>query len=253
MSDADFDGDGAITFAEAHAHAMLTSETIDIPLRSSEALLRTYSEIAGYDHRRGDDAELPLAHTHGDLPADVVLASMEGTPGQIARGAAAELQHTVAGLLKQLELSPDDDIPTVFIRFEELRDTSRDLQREAFRNRRRGSGCRELRGEIAERWPELDGRQWRSAEILHSEDQSELLRQIEQLPNFKRDRSNQSVREETSAAMEQAELRQVKFQRLINTLEAIVLAKNLPKIAGTDVIAHYQRMIALEQSKLASE
>lgn len=249
MTDADFNKDGSVSFAEAHAHAMLTSQTIDIPLRSSEVVLRSYSEIAGYDHRRTDDSDLSLT-VDDDLQGPRALAAMEGTPRDIARSAALELQHTVAGLLKQLELSPDDDIPTVFTRFEELRDASRDLSRTASRNRRRGSGRRELRAEIVEQWPELSERQWRSAEVLRVADQSELLRKIEQLPSYERYLENQVAREKTSKEMELLELREVKFQRLVNTLEAIVLAENLAIVAAPEVVGHYQRMIALEESTL---
>lgn len=251
MTSADFDGDGRVSFAEAHAHAVLTSQTIDIPLRSSEALLRTYSAIGGgYDHRRSDDVDLPTALEGDGQNENVDLAPMSGTVRHISKGTALELQHTVAGLLKQLELSPDDDVTSIFMRFEEQRDISSDLRRQSSRNRRGGSGRRELRAEIVEKWPELGERQWRSADVLRATDQQELLAEIQQLPSYARYIENQKSREKTSAAMEQAELKEVKFQRLVNTLEAIVLAKNLSKLADDEVVEHYQRMIALEQSTL---
>ncbi len=250
MDSADFNTDGKISFAEAHAHAMLTSQTIDIPLRSSEALLRTYSEIGGYDHRRGDDTDLPWTQDANDTRDKVELVSMFGSVREIAKGSALELQHTVAGLLKQLEISPDDDVATVFVRFEELRDNSRDLRRDSSRNRRRGSGRRELRSEIADKWPELGERDWRSAEVLRGANQADLFAEIRQLSNYPRYHENQLAREKTSAAMEQTELREVKFQRLVNTLEAIVLDKNLPRLATPEVVEHYRRMVALEQSTL---
>src|SRR5581483_8697783 len=41
----DLDGNGAVSFAEAYAHAVIAGETIDIPLRTSEVLLRSYSRL----------------------------------------------------------------------------------------------------------------------------------------------------------------------------------------------------------------
>lgn len=254
MTSADFDGDGRVSFAEAHAHAMLTSQTIDIPLRSSEALLRTYSAIGGgYDHRRSDDVDLPVTGLSDSQLETVDLAPMSGTVREISKGSALEWQHTVAGLLKQLELKPDDNITSIFTSFEEQRSISSNLRRQSSRNRRGGSGRRELRAEIVEKWPELGERQWRSAEILRDSEHSELLAAIKQLPSYARYVENQRAREKNSAAMDQAELREVKFQRLINTLEAIVLDKNLSLLADSEVIEHYQRMITLEQSTLAQK
>lgn len=43
----DYDGDGHISFAEAHAYVKLTSSTIDIPVATSDVLLRTFSKAHG--------------------------------------------------------------------------------------------------------------------------------------------------------------------------------------------------------------
>ena len=42
---ADYDKNGQVSFAEAHAYAMIESDTIDVPVRTSGALLRQYSQI----------------------------------------------------------------------------------------------------------------------------------------------------------------------------------------------------------------
>lgn len=43
----DYNGDGAVSFAEAHAYVIVESDTIDIPVCTSEALLRRYSRLPG--------------------------------------------------------------------------------------------------------------------------------------------------------------------------------------------------------------
>lgn len=283
MPSADFNRDGSISFAEAHAHAVLTSQTIDIPLRSSEALLRTYSRIGGgYDHRRdqdsspqdddkstnakddardaavpddssasGNSSNQPGVAAGEDWSDAKPMASMTGSLRQLIGGAEPELQQTVVGLAQQLEIELDDDVPVVFIEFEKQRDASRELRRSNSRGRRRGSsGRRQLRSEISQQWPELTAQNWQSSKLLEQADQGELMQQIARLPNYERFTDGLLQRRKTQQGLEQAELREVKYQRLINTLEAIVLARNLPQFADAEVVAHYQAMVALEQTGL---
>lgn len=47
---ADTNHDGKVSFLEAHAYAVQVSTTIDIPLRSSDTLLRQFSRIRNYKH-----------------------------------------------------------------------------------------------------------------------------------------------------------------------------------------------------------
>ncbi len=271
MRSADFNHDGNISFAEAHAHAMLTSETIDIPLRSTEALLRAYSRIADYDHRRDRDKETdaPNSNTESneevsDDQADVQtgaerwfdgdgLASMAGTLAELVEGATPELQQTVEGLAKQLGINLSDDVPVVFVRFQDQRDDSRELRRMSRRGQRRGgSGRRQLQAEISEKWPQLSAQNWKSAPILQEADQSDLLEQIAKLANYERFTDSARSRQQSQQARAQAELREVKFQRLVNTLEAIVLARNLEQLADAEVVQRYQAMLKLEQSSLSA-
>ncbi len=44
----DYDGDGKTSLAEAHAYAAIESDTIDMPIRTSDALLRRYSGLGTY-------------------------------------------------------------------------------------------------------------------------------------------------------------------------------------------------------------
>lgn len=271
LDSADFNGDGRISFAEAHARAVLTSETIDLPLRSSEALLRVYSRIGGgYDHRRdgvqeketadetGDD---PLVDNSGNNPTSTAqsadlseydsLAAMVGSIRELTEAASAEYRETVVGLSGQLNIDLDSPVTSVFELFEEQRDEYRELERAARRNRRGGSGRRQLRQELARQWPELVSPDWRSSDLLTDEGQGELLERIAQLPSYERYETNRNERQRRAAATEQAELLEVKYQRLVDTLEAIVLARNLERVASREVVLRYRQMLQLEQSGLS--
>ncbi len=264
LPSADYNRDQKISFAEAHAQAVLFSETIDIPLRTSEAVLRAFSRIAGYDHRRRDDErtderpdERPddsADDSNNEEPSDTSaaeLAAMVGTLSQIMASAGPELKSTVRGLAQQLGIDEGAQVPEVFARFEELRQRGREIRRTGFGSRRsRGSGRRELREEISQSWPELGEDDWRNADVLRS-DQAELMVSIRDLPSYPRFRENQQRREAAATELEQLELREVKFQRLINTLEAIVLAENLPRTASPEIVQRYQQMLTIEQGTLA--
>lgn len=48
----DYDGDGNTSLSEAHAYAAIESDTIDMPIRTSDALLRRYSGLGTYKSLR---------------------------------------------------------------------------------------------------------------------------------------------------------------------------------------------------------
>ncbi len=253
MVSADYDENGRISFAEAHAHALLTSETIDIPLRSSEALLRSYSVIDDYDHLRSDDQDVRASLEEKVLAKEgLPLAAMAGSLKELSHDAAPELRQTVVGLAQQLGIDLEAEVSEVFGRFDEERVARSQQRRESFRGRRRGSsGRRELREEIVRQWPELGESDWKTSEVLREPGQKSLLEEIEKLPSYARFVEGQRNREFASDAAERSELREVKFQRLINTLEAIVLAKNIAKVADVDVVKKYEQMLAIERSYLS--
>ncbi len=247
IREADTNGDGRVSFAEAHARALIQSETIDIPLTASETLLRTYSRIGGYDHRRHPDSD-------GERPDEdsppISLARMEGTLESLIGSARAEQQTVVRALVDRLGLSMGQDVVQVYEAYNDYRRrTGRGR-----RGRRRGSsGRRDLWTEIGERWPELGDRdEWRKSDLLRPENQQPLFDQLVQLENFQRFDSAWKRRQELSEEADHAEIQRVKYQRLVNTLEAIVLARNLSAVAETSVVRRYRAMIELEDSFLGS-
>ncbi|HEY2250736.1 MAG TPA: hypothetical protein VGH74_06730, partial [Planctomycetaceae bacterium] len=120
--------------------------------------------------------------------------------------------------------------------------------------RRRGQGGRrDLLREVTEKWPELgDARHWEESSLLKPDNQEKLLAELKQLPSWKTFDERRQAMETASDKSEQHELRAVKFRRLINALESIVLEKNLPLFATPEIVARYQQLLALEESTLGS-
>ncbi|MEK6262117.1 MAG: hypothetical protein AABP62_26265, partial [Planctomycetota bacterium] len=88
--------------------------------------------------------------------------------------------------------------------------------------------------------------------MLKPDNQEQLLAELKQLPaweSYNRRRQQAVLSEEVS---ERHELREVKFRRLINTLETIVLEKHLPNVATPEVVDRYRQLIRLEESILGS-
>lgn len=85
---------------------------------------------------------------------------------------------------------------------------------------------------------------------MKPENQTALLAEIQQLPAYEAFDRGRVQRAEQAGKSELSELKEVKFRRLINTLEIIVLSKNLPLIATPEIVQRYHDMLALEATSL---
>mgnify|MGYP003352998569 CR=1 FL=1 len=77
-----------------------------------------------------------------------------------------------------------------------------------------------------------------------------LLEEIKALPAYETYLKRREEREKQDAEAEKHELKGVKYRRLVDTLESIVLAKNLAQVASPEINAGYQKMRKLEDSSL---
>ncbi|WP_145078338.1 hypothetical protein [Aureliella helgolandensis] len=284
---ADFDQDGVVTFSEAHGHAILASNTIDIPLRTTDALLRVYSRIDQYQlddssiggggsshssesenaDEEADSLDFPLqepasatsvgrttAIPISSQPQNVPkLHSMSGTLNEICEHTSPATVREIQGLAQQLQIELTEEVTVVFDRYQELRQGTRRSSRfrGGRRSRGRSSGRRQLREAIGEQWPDLGASDhWRDSPLLAVEGQAELMDSIQQLPAYKAYSQAQLERQATNQERELLEVQQVKYQRLIFAMETALLAKNLPHVAPPEVLAVYESMQHLEQSSL---
>ncbi len=253
LVDVDCNGDGIISFAEAHAQAVVVSETIDIPLRTSEVLLRQYSRIDRYEHR-GLPKPADASQATESLTVEN-LQAMNGSINALASQATPDVAFIVKQLCNQLSIDLNSDVTRVFEAYTFQQDALQAAQRTASRSRRgRGGGRGEVRAfrtSLEEQWPELaDRRRWRDSELLAADQQLEVMGRIEELSAYPGIVEFFDQREGNARRSESAELRDVKFQRLINTLEIIVLEQNLARVATPEIIDRYRAILAVEQSGL---
>lgn len=228
ISNVDLDSDGRISLVEAHAYAVITSETIDIPLRASEALLRASSRVG-----EGDD--------------DANLVSLQSTVESLLADAAPADRAVVMALTAALNVSLDQTVAQVV----ELASAPRSPVPRGRRGMRGYRGrAQALRDAMLERWPKLD--EMKSVEDVSGFDVAleGIWQEIQGWDTFAAFREARSARAESKAAVQQEELKQVKARRLVHTLESMILERNLPRVADSAVLDRYQAMLRIEESTL---
>ncbi len=220
----DYDKDGRVSFAEAHAYTVLTANTIDLPIMTSGEFLGIESLFANKDHPDllPDDAEF-----------DVVLAA-----------ATAPEKAILEGLSAQLELTGSD-------RIADARGQGRQSGRNS-RGRRPADPSAQYRARIASdlkrRWPELANVVNPVAVELMTTRSDEFVKAIEGHRDYQRYR--QAVEKFTEAP--DPAKRKVKFERFVRTAENVILRENLMRLNDADRMAEYNAIVALESQTLES-
>ncbi|MEQ1828074.1 MAG: hypothetical protein ABL921_19085 [Pirellula sp.] len=244
---ADFNRDGKVSFSEAHAFAVIASPTVDIPLKTSDEFLRRYSQINQF-------LTLPLGtDPDGRLPDQIDgLAYLAGSLAEIAASASPDHRRCVLGLAQQLELSTDSQLSVLFTMQKELDQEIRQARPPRGRGGLRGSRNsrrRDFRDELLAKWPELKNpADWKEIPWLHANACDTFLKEVRELSNYEPFQQSLVERTQSRERATTAELKQVRIRRLLYTIESIVLAKNLPKIASPEMKARYQSIRALEES-----
>ena len=237
LPDVDCNGDGVVSLAEAHTCAVLHCNSIDIPLRTSEAFLRRHSRIDG-DHEESDQ--------YGEL------SSLSGRLNEIAARARPDQRRVILGLAEQLNLSPNADVREVFDAYSDAQGTFRQVRsgRRGWGRRSYRSFRRRLREAVVEQWPELQDVERADKSPLIQQRPEEFVAGVKSLEAYERYLRVRDGRREQQENSLNAELRQVKFRRLIHALEVVVLVDNLPRTADRELLNRYDRMLAAEESSL---
>lgn len=265
----DLDANGVVSFAEAYAYAVIAGETIDIPLRSSEVLLRTFSRLTPKPKEPPRDPEPKPEDKEGKVdkekansgpnpaptPAAVEakeqpeLSTMTGTLRSFVDRGGPVSGRIVTQLSKTLGFTLDDEVAAVTKAYDEHLRAGRFSGRG--RVPRQRSGRRDLLREVTEKWPELgDERKWEESPLLKLDNQEKLLAELQELPSWKMFDERMKQMKTAGDESEKRELRSVKFRRLINALESVILEKNLPLLASPEIVERYRQLLSLEESAL---
>ncbi len=221
----DYDGDGHVSFEEAHAYVILTADTIDLPIKTSGEFLSVHSKFG-----EGDSNLLT-----NEEPYDDVLAL--ATPVQRA---------ILEGLSEQLNLEGSN----------RLRDAY-----EAIKPQRRGSRGRgrrqistedrlrmRIRNDLSERWPQLANVLNPKAIDLLTSRQDEFVATVEGHPDYQRYRELKQQSETTPDEQK----RRVKFDRFLRAADNVILTENLRRMNTEEKLRQFEALVQGERGSLGS-
>jgi hypothetical protein len=232
VGDADYDRDGVVSFAEAHAWSLINSTTIDISVKSSDAFLRSFSKQKDKDHPELLSADSPLEELRRTAsPADAAVVD----------ALSAELELTGGGQRAKAARALADSIK------KEKAKVGKELRgkRAAY-----NKAMSQIRRDVLRRWPELSNRWHPVAAKVLTDESDELVQLIEHHRAFKQSESLHPEIEKLAKQSLDLDRRWVKCQRLIRTLENMALSANLSDVADSKTVDRYQRLLALEGGTL---
>lgn len=247
----DYDGDARVSFAEAHAYVLVHSDTIDIPVKTTDVFLRAYASeqpktplLASRDGEKGEEKTVTALRPFEPLTADSPVESL------LAVADPAE-QFVINGLSERLGFSETN-------RAAQARDESKRIESERrnLRSRigrvsgRAGSARGEIESALLAEWPELAGA-WNPVGRAIIEDQADaVVALIESHPRFKEWERLETEADDLEATRLDLERRWAKCQRLLRTLENVALAHNLPLSADSTLLTRYDHLRAAEHATL---
>jgi len=254
---ADYDGDGRVTFAEAHAYVLVHSDTIDIPVKTTDVFLRAYSsenpkspptlaakdgaeEDADSDGEKTATALRPVAPLTADSPVESLLAAADQSDRVV-----------IEGLSQRLGFSRPD-------RAEEARDESKRVESERRRLRGqvnringRARGARgDIESDLLAEYPELAGPCNAAGRAILDSQPEAVVSLIESHSRFEEWERLETESADLEAQRLDLERRWAKCQRLLRTLETVALAHNLPLAADSDLLSRYTRLRTAESATL---
>jgi hypothetical protein len=222
----DYDGDGKVSFAEAHAYTVLNADTIDLPLSASSEFLRVESRFRDVDH-----PEL--------LPKDAAYDTIHDltTPAERA---------VLDGLSTQLGLAGSDRI-TVAQRESRAGRRGRVRSRGEQSPRRRAARLRDtIADDLKERWPELANVLNPGAIELVTTRSKEFVDAVEGHPKYTEYRAQSDL----AAREPDPQKRRVKFERFVRTAQEVILRENLKRLGDAKQMAEYQAIVRAESAFL---
>lgn len=247
----DLDGDGVTSFAEAHAYAVCASETVDIPIRTSDEYLRFYSTdgstgVSLYEEAKagGQPRRLP----------SIDLVQIEGTFAQLLQHATVVDRAMVDRLLAKLALDREGSVGQVEDALGRARHRVSRSRRTASRA---ASNYRRTRGRLAalarREWPELDAELSPMLASLMAERAEEFEQKVMAMSGYSSLAKQREEKAKTSADLLDAQKKEALVLRLEQMVDRVARSANLAKVASPALQNRYHELLALESGSLVSQ
>jgi hypothetical protein len=250
ITDADYDKNGQVSFAEAHSYAVIQSDTIDVPVRTSEALLKQYSKIGDAPTKSKSPAK---KEKDGDATnTEPELLGLSGPVKTLAANCRPEQRAVIEQLTAKLGLKASatvEDVQAKLRQAEDKLDTATSKSNTATRTRR--SALKDVRNEIYDNWPELQSEWAPLAVDLATDRADEFVSRVQKLPDYATLGYAKKREEELIKTSMQLERDKARVERLLRACETAVLAANLSKIAKPEIVRRYEELLRMEEGTLA--
>lgn len=246
----DFDEDGDVSFAEAHAHALLTSSSVDISIKTSDAFLRAHSktkvdkQVSKKDGKtKTPEAEEALDLLTPDEPFERLVELASPPDRAVLEGLSLALGLTKPERAKEAKAAAS-----------QLLKEKKEL--DAKYKKKSGeytTAANNIRQRLTKRWPELYNRWHPAVTTLLAEESEELIKAVESHADFARLDKLRKAQKDLAEQKLNLDRRWAKCQRLTRTLENVALAANLAKVAPTDAHERYQQLVAAESGSFGRQ
>jgi hypothetical protein len=225
----DFNEDGVVSFDEAHAHALLVSDSIDISIKTSGAFLRAYSKTSGKPDVIAADAPYSKIAELATPAERAVLDGLSTQLGLTGEDRAAQAKQQGDALQQERK---------------KLADKQKKLKTDYDRRRKA------IQAHVRDRWPEVANVLNPEITELVSRRPAEFVQLVESHKDFSEwERLHEQI-EAISTERLDLDRRWARCQRYLRTAENIALAANLDKFASPELLDRYARLIALEHEAL---
>jgi len=233
LPQSDFDQNGRVSLAEAHAYAVATLPSIDLPICTSDIFLRRYSS------QKEGAAE------------GVSLLTDSAPRGELEAFATPAQKFVLSSLVTQLEIEEESLKSKATELKQRLDGELKEIDRELGRARAQvGSSRTLIQRTVLARWPELNQSWHPQIATIVEQDRDAILEVIETHAEFAQWQQRIALVEELDARKLLKKKEQARCERLLYLLESLALVANLPVVASEDIQQRYARLKSLEGMSL---
>ncbi len=229
----DYNNDKVISFNEAHAYVTLTSDTIDIPIKTSDIFLRKFADL-----KDDDKATLSVKSKYDD----------------IIKAAGSIDKKVLNGLSDTLKLSDDDRMKEVRELEKSINEKKKKIDSEIKSlDKDLASSRSAIARDIRSKWPELANPFHPLAQKLLQDEKGPLYMEISKHEKCAAYCELRDKREKLSTEKHDLARQEAKVQRFIRAFENVVLEQRLQESADADIKKSYEKLIELESGTLSKK
>jgi hypothetical protein len=260
ISKPDYNSDGQTSLMEAHSYVSINSNTIDIPIKTSDILLRKFlpdefKPKAKTPKKKGLlDKYLPefLKNDLNSTGSQPVVKLEDFTESNLSGWANPEEKAVLVNLSKILELKEDYPGKEIKKLQEQLKKERESIEKEKKKALDQKNKYRdEIRKLLISKHPEISNPYHPTTTLLLSTDQKEgVLKIVNQKGTWGKLLKEKEKVEKLESQRFIIEKKEVKIIRLRRCIENIILAHLLTKLEIPEQIRQYNRLLTLERSIL---